>query len=340
VIIQSDFKAARWLRNPHLQTIWASKLRRVESPAGIIERLELADGDFLDIVLSQGLGHPDNADQGRPATLNKRGIVCLFHGLGGSIRSAYAAATFAALEQAGFAVAFMHFRGCSGEPNRLAKAYHSGQTEDIRYFIKTLATRFPKTGIYACAFSLGANALLKYLGEESTGCPLKAAVAVAPPLVLEEGANKLNQGFARVYQRYLLNEMKRQLQQKKKRYPDLDLPGDGPHLNTFWQFDDAITAKVHGFRDVHDYYKQSGSRQFLKSIATPTHIIHSLDDPFFTPAVVPHKNELGESVKLELSQRGGHVGYVEGAHPLAPVYWLDQRIPQILKEFDQGDNAG
>lgn len=330
LIIKSKFKAARWLTNPHMQTIWASKLRRIEPPVGIIERLELPDGDFLDIVLSQSLGTGSGVDEAGNTVVQNTGIVCLFHGLGGSIKSAYASATFRSLERAGFAVAFMHYRGCSGEPNRLAKAYHSGQTEDIRYFINYLANRFPQASLHACAFSLGANALLKYLGEETHDCPLESAIAVAPPLVLEEGAKKLNQGFARIYQRYLLNEMKRQFHDKKARYPQLELPNDTEGLDNFWLFDDAITAKVHGFRDVHDYYRQSGSRQYLKSIQCPTHIIHSLDDPFFTPAVVPVEDELSKAVTLELSDQGGHVGFVAGSNPCAPEYWLDDRIPLLL----------
>lgn len=346
MIVESKFKAAFWLRNPHLQTIWASKARRTDQPDACFERLELPDGDFIDALFSQSLKwqskerqsenkHSKNTpEQNIPG---RKGIVCLFHGLGGSIRSAYAAATFTALEQAGFDVAFMHFRGCSGEPNRLSKAYHSGQTEDIRFFIKTLATRFPKTPLYACAFSLGANAMLKFLGEEAGDCLLSGAVAVAPPLVLKEGADKLNKGFARVYQRYLLDEMKRQLEKKREKHSELDLPSGVSELDSFWQFDDVVTAKLHGFSDVHDYYEQSSSRQYLGSIECPTHIIHSRDDPFFTPAVIPGENELAKAVTLEISARGGHVGFVSGNNPFKPGYWLDLRIPELLLDMLRRD---
>ena len=332
-IIQSKFSAAWWLRNPHLQTLWASKARRAPAPQQIPQRLELADGDFIDTNWSVDLVASDKqaASGTTPKTLNKcRGIVCMFHGLGGSLNSAYAAATFTALEKAGFAVAFMHFRGCSGEPNRLAKAYHSGETGDIRYFIELINERFTKMPIHAVGFSLGANALLKYLGEEESNCPLESAVAIAPPLVLQEGADKLNQGFAKIYQRYLLGAMKNHLEEKRKRYPDLDLPKGAAALKSFWEFDDLVTARLHGFADVHDYYTKSSCRQYLPAICCRTHIIHALDDPFFTPAVVPGEQELAAETTLELCQHGGHVGFVGGSHPLAARYWLDARIPSLL----------
>ncbi len=330
-IIDSEFEPAIWLRNPHLQTLWASKARKVAPPRQEAERLELPDGDFLDINWSLAL----KTVKQKPEQAKKRagntdhGIVCLFHGLGGSLQSAYASATFNALENSGFNVAFMHFRGCSGEPNRLAKAYHSGETNDIRYFINLVSQRFPKIPVHAVGFSLGANALLKYLGEEGNDCVLKSAIAVAPPLVLQEGANKLNKGFAKIYQRYLLRAMQMHLEEKRQRYPDLELPDDVSGMKNFWQFDDAVTARLHGFADVHDYYTKSSSRQYLPSIACRTHIIHALDDPFFTPAVVPSAKELGQDTTLELSRHGGHVGFVSN-NATGNRYWLDKRIPELL----------
>ena len=325
-IINSKFKPAAWLRNPHLQTLWASKARNVAAPKHNTERLELSDGDFLDTNWSLPLA----AGKQQHGAQADRGIVCMFHGLGGSLQSAYASATFNALEKTGFDVAFLHFRGCSGEPNRLAKAYHSGATDDIRYFINLVAQRFPGTALHAVGFSLGANALLKYLGEEGGSCRLHSAIAIAPPLVLQEGANKLNTGFARIYQRYLLRTMQTHLEEKRQRYPELDLPVNVSGLKNFWQFDDAVTARVHGFTDAHDYYTKSSSRQYLPKIDCRTHIIHSQDDPFFTPAVVPAENELSQETTLEISAHGGHVGFVAEKNAAGNRYWLDQRIPEVL----------
>lgn len=285
------------------------------------ERLELPDGDFVDIAWRL---QPERTNTNAP-------WVCIFHGLAGCLESAYASGLLAALDSAGFNIAFMHFRGCSGEPNRLAKTYHSGHTEDIRYLISEVQSRHPASPVHAVGFSLGGNALLKYLGEEKNQSPLTSAIAVSPPLVLATAAKRMNTGLSRAYQSYLVNLMRQHHERKRATYPDLNLRS-AKGLQTFWQFDDAITAKLNGFIDVHDYYKQCSSRQYLQAITVNTHIIFSHDDPFFSPAVIPTNEELSAAVTLELTKRGGHVAFVTGNNPLKPQYWLDQRIPELLRE--------
>ena len=312
MITNSKFSPRWWLRNPHLQTIVASKLTKRPIITSNLERIELSDGDFLDVNWSK-----------KPAGA----FVCLFHGLGGSINSGYARGIFEMLERKGFRPVFMHWRGCSGQPNRLARSYHSGATDDIKQLIDLVHSRFPGEAVYAAAFSLGANALLKYLGEARTECRLSGAVAVCPPLVLSVGADKLNSGITKIYQRYLLTTMREHHEAKRSKFPNLKLPAATAALDNFWKFDDALTAPIHGFKDVHDYYAQCSSRQYLKDIATPTHILYALDDPFFTKAVLPEEAELSPSVTLELSQYGGHVGFIGDQNE---PRWLDTRIADIL----------
>ncbi len=279
------------------------------------ERLDLPDGDFVDLAW--------NLDHGGP-------LVCIFHGLQGCIRSNYASAILSRLHKDHCRLLFMHFRGCSGEPNLKPGSYHSGHTDDIRFLLKTAQSRLPDTPIYAVAYSLGANALLKYLGEESRDTPLCKAVAVSPPLVLSEGAKRMNQGFSKIYQRWLIHQLQQAIIQKQRRYPTMNLPRDVHQYASFWEFDNAVTAPLHGFENVHDYYERASSRRFLSSIETPTHIIFSKDDPFFTERVIPREDELSESVCLELSEHGGHVGYI-GLGPFGSMhYWLEQRISELL----------
>jgi len=315
LIVKSKFRPSWWLRNPHLQTLWASKVRRTLPLTLKTERLELADGDFVDLAWNG---------------IESDSLVCLFHGLAGCAQSAYANHILVALRDLGVQAVLMHFRGCSGEPNRLAVSYHSGHTDDIRFVINTLAKRFPNSTISAIGYSLGGNALLKYLAEENSRCPLRQAIAVSPPLVLQEGAKRMNQGFSKVYQRYLLRLMRQQLERKRAIYPQLKLPMADPSLDTFWRFDDAITAPLHGFKDVHDYYSRCSSRQFLSAIKVPCHILHSRDDPFFSPDVIPAESELAQSVTFEIAERGGHVAFVAGANPCKPHYWLEQRLIELL----------
>jgi len=279
------------------------------------ERLELSDGDFLDINWSKKDSGP---------------LVCIFHGLAGSIESAYVKAVFFALENRGFRPVFMHWRGCSGEPNRLARSYHSGATDDIHRLVELVQHRFPDTPVFAVAYSLGANALLKYLGEQNTKCQLNGAVCICPPLVLSIGADKLNSGVTRAYQKYLITPMRAHHEAKRRHYPELDLPPATSDLNNFWKFDDALTAPLHGFRDVHDYYEKCSSRQFLGAIATETLIVYALDDPFFTPAVLPSASELSPQITLELSKHGGHVGFIGDAND---PDWLSNRICTAIEGF-------
>jgi len=250
---QVKFSPRWWLRNPHLQTVYASKLAKRPKIHTIRERHELDDGDFLDLNWSHREHGP---------------IVCLFHGLAGCIDSAYARASFAALETAGFRPVFMHHRGCSGVPNRLRISYHSGFTDDIAHVVALVRQRYPDSAIACVGFSLAANALLKHLGETPADNGIDMAIAVCPPLVLSTCANTINSGFARIYQRYLLSLMHQQYETKRITYPNLKLDKLPRGLNTFWRFDDAVTAPLHGFRDVHDYYTSCSARSFVKHIRT------------------------------------------------------------------------
>lgn len=318
MIVQSEFRPRWWLSNPHLQTIIASKLSAKPKIDSEHLRVELADGDFLDLHLSLASTGP---------------LVCIFHGLAGCLDSNYARGAIAALEKRGFRPVFMHWRGCSGEPNRLPISYHSGATTDIRWLIHFLSARFPAERIYAVGFSLGGNALLKYLGESGNNSHLDGAAAICPPLMLNIGADKMNRGLARGYQRYLLALMRNQHEAKRRRYPELNLPPAKPSLNSFWRFDDAITAPLHGFVNVHDYYTKCSARPYLQSIRTPTRILYALDDPFFTRDVVPHQNEMAQSVTLELAKHGGHVGFISHKDQTEP--WLDNWVGSAISGLHQ-----
>ena len=321
-IVASRFNPAWWLPGGNLQTLWPYFFRRPVKIDLITERLELADGDFVDLCLT---------------TTTRGPIVAVFHGLEGCIDSHYAKPILAAVEQSGWRGVFMHFRGCSGEYNRLARSYHSGDTGDIGFLIDHLRERFPGAPIAAIGYSLGGNALLKYLGETDRQGQIHAAVAVSVPYLLDEGAKKLNSGFSRVYQRHLLGCLQRKIAGK---FASKNFPGDCPidvsnalQLNDFFQFDDKVTAPLHGFAGADDYYSRSSSRQYLKSINAPTLLIHARDDPFMTETVIPLEMELSGFVQLELAETGGHLGFVSGELPWHPVYWLEQRITEFLRTY-------
>jgi len=293
-------------------------MRRAPRPLLRRERLELPDGDFLDLDWNANLGGP---------------VVLILHGLEGSSRSHYARALLELAHARGWRAALLHFRGCSGEPNRLARGYHSGETGDLTFVVDLLRHHHPATRIAVVGFSLGGNVLLKWLGETGIRAPIDAAVAVSVPFILGDCADRLDRGFSRVYQWELMHRMRRSVARKQKR---LALPlaiADLSQLHTFRDFDEHITAPLHGFRGASHYYDVSSCRQYLSGISCPTLIVHALDDPFMTPATAPTAAEISPSTTLELYPHGGHVGFVTGPSPWQPRYWLDERIPAFLAPF-------
>ncbi|HEX7044165.1 MAG TPA: hydrolase [Burkholderiales bacterium] len=310
------FEPAWWCRNPHLQTILPNRMRPRPAVAFRRERIELPDGDFADIDWSGGAEGP---------------IVLLLHGLQGSSRSRYAAALARAFGAAGWRTAVLHFRGCSGEPNRLPRSYHSGETGDTDYVVRLLHAREPQAPLAAVGVSLGGNVLLKWLGERGADAPVCAAVAISVPFVLARAAERLESGFARIYQWELLYSLCAALEAKRR---SVQLPlalGRRVRFRRMRDFDDCVTAPLHGFRDAAHYYEASSSRPYLPRIRVPTLLIQARDDPFMYPDVIPEPHELPPCVTLEAHEHGGHVGFVGGRWPWRPRYYLEERVPQFLR---------
>ena len=314
-IIRSTFRPAWWLPGAHLQTLWPSLSRPRPRPDLARRRIELADGDFIDLAIGHGAGPR----------------VMVIHGLEGRLESHYAASLVERLEREGYQPIFMFLRGCSEEANRLDRAYHSGATEDLAEVLAVLQNDPQGPPGAAVGFSLGANLLLKYLGETAQPA-LGCAVAVSVPFVLRDAMLRLDIGFSRIYQSYLIDKLRKSLRRKfaTRDFPlDVDLDG----ITDFNAFDDRITAPLNGFAGVFDYYSQASCRGFLPHITTPTLIIHALDDPFMFPTTVPREHELGAGVTLELAEHGGHVGFIAGNWPGRPHYWLEERIIVGLREL-------
>lgn len=256
----------------------------------------------------------------------------LLHGLEGSYASPYARATMVALADAGYRAVLVHFRGCSGEPNRMDRSYHSGDTGDVACVAEALAHREGRWPFALIGFSLGGNVMLKWLGELGEDAPFTTAIAVSVPFDLGACAERLAQGFSRLYQWRLVRSLR---EKYRRKFATRTSPLEGvdvDRLHDFWAFDDAVTAPLHGFRDVHHYYAESSCRPYLGQITVPTLILHARDDPFVPLDAVPRAEELAPPVTLELAAGGGHVGFVGGAVPGRARYWLEQRIVSHLRE--------
>ncbi len=309
------------LKNPHLQTLYAPLLRKQKAPTVEIETFELEDGDFVECYW-----HLQRPKDTRP-------IVILFHGLAGSFHSPYIQGLMRTLHAQKMASVVMHFRGCSGKPNRLPRSYHSGDTADAKAWIYYLHEHYPNNPLYAVGYSIGGNMLLKLLGEEQEQIPLNFAIAISAPMDLKIAADTLQHGFAKLYQAHLLKPLKAMLLNK---YQMFDMKSilkreeeEIKKIKTVKEFDDFYTAPIHGFKSALDYYEQSSSKPFLGKITTQTKIIHAIDDPFMTPEVLPNQGEYSSWVQLEVYPHGGHVGFVQGG-TLKPKYWLEHRITTIL----------
>lgn len=325
-VVTSDFTPPWWAKNRHVQTIFPRFFQKRQPFNPTFERLELPDGDFVDLAWG--------AEPQMP-----KGMLVFFHGLEGSIKSHYANDMMAHFERLGWLVVLMHFRGCSGELNRRTRAYHSGETLDALHVLNLLNERYPNLQKTAIGFSLGANMLLKLLGENPQQHVLKSAISVSPPMRLNECAKSIDKGFSRFYQNHLMKSMKATLRAKLAK---LDY-SNHPHLTeekvadliSFRDFDQHVTAPLHGFKDADDYYQKCSAIGFLKHIQTPTLILHAADDPFMNERVIPDNSDLSAAIRYEVSDRGGHVGFLQGT-PFKPQIWLHQRVQAFVEAQSEG----
>lgn len=310
----AGFVPARGLAGAHRQTLAAALLPAPRPPLAR-ERIELPDGDFIDL---------DWHRDGRGPS------VLVLHGLEGDSRSAYARRLLATLAAHGMRAGVLHARGRSGEPNRLPRSYTAGDWDDLAFVLARQQARDGRLPAVV-GYSLGANLLLKYLGETAGAARIGRAVAVSPPFDLARAAARLDRGWSRLYQWHLLRSLRATYRQRLQRFPAA-LPIDAralDRLHDFRSFDDRVTAPLHGYAGVDDYYGRCSCRQYLGTITVPTLILHADDDPFLYPDAIPAASEASPAVHLQRSAHGGHVGFIAGT-PWRPQDWLSQRIAGFL----------
>ena len=310
------YRAPWWLPGGHLQTIYPFFILRTTPPSYRRERIDTPDGDFIDF---------DWVD----ATADKPTVV-LFHGLEGCSSSHYASALMHAVAERGWRGVVAHFRGCSGEPNRLSRAYHSGDAEEIDWMLRQVRSR--TTGnLYASGVSLGGNALLKWLAREgpAAGNLLSAATATSAPMDLMTAGHRLSSGINRIYGRHFLRSLRRKAFEKLSRFPDLVKFRRVHAARSIRAFDDAYTAPIHGFQNVVDYWSRASTISEIDRITVPTLIVHARNDPFLPGRYLPKNKPIRGPVEFEFPERGGHVGFVTGAFP-GKLSWLPRRTLDFL----------
>ncbi|CAH9064531.1 hypothetical protein PSECIP111951_03375 [Pseudoalteromonas holothuriae] len=318
------FNSAWWMRNRHAQTILPRFFRPLQKVPVKFEELTTPDGDFLELAW---------AKEQRP----NAPLAIVLHGLEGNINSFYAKGMLKALTQKGFDAVLMHFRNCSRAANRLPRAYHSGETSDLEFLINTLKQRFTDRPLYAVGFSLGGNVLAKYLGEQQQQSGLQGAAVISAPHHLSSSCQVIRKSCFGLYQKYLLDRMKRSFSRKLDTIADvLTIDEKKLHaIDDLWQFDNLITAPLHGFKGAEDYYTKASAQSYLNDIKTPTLLIHAKDDPMLSSQAVPNASQVSGNVTLAVSETGGHVGFIGGKNPLKPEFWLEQAVPHYFHSLQQ-----
>lgn len=310
----TPYIAPAWLPGGHLQTIYSSLFIRVPEVTYRRERLELDDGDFLDFDWVDG-------QPGQP-------VVVLFHGLEGDSDSHYARDLMASVRQQGWGGVVAHFRGCSGEDNRLPRAYFAGDSAEIERILRHVKAQHPDSPMYAVGVSLGGNALLRWLGESGAAAAnlVERAAAVSAPLDLTAAGNALDQGFNRdVYTARFLVTLKAKALRKARQFPGT-LDADAIAAATsFREFDTLVTARLHGYIDADDYWRRAAAKPVLPMISVPTLVINAKNDPFLPASALPSPAEVSSAVTLEQPDTGGHVAFPSGPFP-GNIDWLPTRL--------------
>ncbi|MDX1802587.1 MAG: alpha/beta fold hydrolase [Alcanivorax sp.] len=321
-IVASSFQPPLWLRNAHLQTLWGPLGRTLPEVERQTETLPLADGDHLLLDWAGPQSRPDQL------------TVLLLHGLSGCSDSHYMRGLQRILADAGIRSVAINSRGAR-HPNDTALCYHAGEIDDVNAVIEHVAATDPGGSRVAIGVSLGGSRLLNWLARADSG-KLDAVVSVCAPLRLDLCASRLDRGLSRLYRQHLLKELldhfARQKQHLDRVNPDearrlhrLDMSD----IRSFWRYDNRIVAPLYGFRDVNHYYAECSAGPRLRDIRTPTLMLQNRDDPFMTPATLPRQQDLGPAVTLELSEHGGHVGFVSGPQD----FWLEQRLLAFIQGF-------
>jgi len=332
------FRPAWWLRGPHGQTIWGSitrPRRRVR-----LRRETLLTPDDDDLVL-------DHLDL--PAAREGFRFI-LLHGLEGSTYSVYMQGLLDSVLGLGFAATAINFRSCARDPKRIFRSlpnrrprfYHSGETSDFDFVVRTLRARDPQVALLACGISLGGNVLLKWLGEHPGENGVAAAATLSVPYDLGAGAEFMTGGGGPFYVGRFLKTLRGKATEVVRRFPEVGGRVDlrAAHAaRTFREFDDAVTGPLHGFSGADDYYTRSSSIHFLDRISVPTLCISAEDDPFLPPQVLERARSLASpSVEFLVTPVGGHTGFVGGRLPWRSEYWAEQVMTRWLAS--QADRIG
>lgn len=315
-----SYQAPAWLPGGHAQTIYPVLIRRPRVTYRR-QRVDTPDGDFIDF---------DWLDV--PGTVATTPLVTLFHGLESGSSAHYALSLMRHLSSIGWRGVVPHFRGCSGEPNRLPRAYHSGDYSEVAWMLATIRAQAPAAPLFAAGVSLGGSALLNWLGREQNHARslLRAAAAVSTPLDLKAAGIAIDQGFNRIYSRHFLQTLVPKGLALARRFPGTLDTAAIRRVDSMYSFDAAVTAPLHGFAGTDDYWVRASSKPWLKAVAVPTLVLNAKNDPFIPVTSLPDRGEVSSAVALEQPEDGGHAGFPEMPFP-GRFGWLPRRLVAFFR---------
>lgn len=318
--VGSSYRAPFWLPGSHVQTIVPALFSRLALPAYRRERWDTPDGDFIEVDWVDGM----NAGPTAP-------LFVLFHGLEGGSGSHYARAFAAAAHARGWHAVIPHFRSCSGPLNLLPRFYHLADSAEVDWVLRRLAARHAGPLVVA-GVSLGGNVLLHWLAQRREDASIvTAAAAISAPLDVHAGGEMLGRGFGMIYTRSFLKTLKVKALQKLEQYPGLFDARAVLASRTMFEFDNVVTAPLHGFRNAHDYWTQATIRPLLGEIVVPTLVLNARNDPFLPDHALPARHEVSRAVELDQPEHGGHVGFMTGPFP-GRSHWLAERVFGYLSQ--------
>jgi uncharacterized protein len=314
-----DYRPPWWFRGRHFQTLWGPLLRRFDRPPLRRERVHTPDGDFLD------LDWRADGPLGAP-------LVLVLHGLEGSSSSHYVSGLLREIAGLGLDGVVLNFRSCSGELNRAARLYHSGDTADLEWLIARVIEEEPERRLGLVGVSLGGNVALKWLGERGAAVPAQvvAAVAISTPFDLAVSAGVLDRGLSRaLYTADFLRSLKAKIRAKADLCEGrVDVLAVG-RARTFSEYDRLVTAPLHGFRDERDYWTRCSSARYLAGVRRPALLINALNDPFVPACALPRDVVAGSRwLRALFPSQGGHAGFLEG--PFGRRSWAERRAVAFL----------
>lgn len=315
----TPYSAPWWLPGGHLQTLYSALCVPLAKVQYQRTRWDTPDGDI--VAVDQVAGHADAP------------LVVLFHGLEGSSQSHYARSLMAEIQRRNWRGIVPHFRGCGGEPNRLPRAYHSGDTVEIEWMLQRIRNVADGAPVFAVGISLGGNALLKWAGERGAEASdiVSAIVTVSAPYELAATGDHLARGLNRIYTWNFLRTLKANSRLKLKQFPNLFDAAAMERARNMREFDDAVTAPLHGFKNVDDYWTRASSKPALRHIRVPTRLIHARNDPFTPARILPTARDASHYVSFDFSDAGGHVGFLSGPFP-GRFESLPKKIVHFIKQ--------